>query len=348
MAAPNPAPTARAARRRPSRAARVIGGVFWTAWVGLALLGGTVLGWLGRSKGLSGGNLVKIVQNLNVQPKDVFKDDALTILILGCDEDLTPGGKHVTNHAARSDMMLLARLDFAKNRITGLSIPRDTRGDLPGYPVHKLNAYHAIAPLGQGPELAKEAVEHLLKGRRGTGVVRIDKVVVVDYDAFVDFIDLIGGVTVSTPIDLKYTDRAGNLFINIPKGTQRLGGYDAMGYVRIRKHAGDDYMRQERQKQLLLAVKDQIARQWTAFPQIVDAGTKVMGDAFTMPEIVAMANFARKVPKSNVRMGALPTVPGRGSFLLADKRKMTPTLEEYDLLDPDGRGSEDESAVAHR
>ena len=342
MAAPPSTPAPRQSRPLRSRAARLFGGLAWTFLLGVALLFGTVLGWLGQAKGLSTGNLLAIAGNMRAEPKDVFKDDALTILILGCDEDLTVGGKHVTDHAARSDMMLLARMDFGKRKITGLSIPRDTRCDLPPYGVHKMNAYHKIAPLGQGPDLAKEATEYLLRTRSGEATVKIDKVVVVDYDAFVSFIDLLGGVNVDVDRDLYYVDRAGSLYVDLKKGPQRLGGYEAMGFVRIRKNAGDDYARQERQKQLLVAVKDQVAKQWTALPQIVDAGTRVMGNAFTLPEIVALANFARKVPKSSIKMGALPTVPGKGTFLVVDKRKIGPALEAYDMLEPDTE------AVAHR
>ncbi|RYG27950.1 hypothetical protein EON81_29320, partial [bacterium] len=114
-----------------------------------------------------------------------------------------------------------------------------------------------------------------------------------------------------------------------------LRGYDAMGYVRIRKHAGDDYMRQDRQKQLLVGVKGQIAKQWTRFPTFLDAGVKVLGNTFDMPEIAALANFARHVPKNDIKLGALPTKQGRGSFLLVDQRKAKRALSEYGLVDDD-------------
>ncbi|MBI3721760.1 MAG: LCP family protein, partial [Fimbriimonas ginsengisoli] len=93
-------------------------------------------------------------------PQDVFGQDSLNVLVLGCDEDLTPGGKRVTKALARSDMMLLAHLDFERGSITGVAIPRDTLLGMSGYRPRKINAYHAIG----GPPLAKRAVEALLPG----------------------------------------------------------------------------------------------------------------------------------------------------------------------------------------
>ena len=313
-------------RRPPSRSRRFFAGVLWVTVLGAALGVGTVAGWLRSSKALSG-NIVEIIKNQYREPKDVFKEDAMNVLILGCDEDLYYGGKQVLKTAARSDMMLVARLDFGRNRISGLSIPRDTRCALPGYKAKKINAYHAIAPAGQGPDLARRAVEHVLGGE-----VKIDRVVVVDYEAFMNFVNLIGGVQVTTPIDLKYTDQAGGLYVDIKKGTHLLDGYQAMGFVRIRKNAGDDYMRQDRQKQLLVGVKNQIGRQLTRVPQFIDAGVKVLGDSFDVPEIAALANFARKVPPASIKMGALPTHPGRGSNLEVTESKLERTLQEHGLV----------------
>lgn len=319
-----------AKRRKPSRARRIFQGALWSLWTLGLLAIGTTMGWLSTSDQLAPSKLLSLVRTVQSDPKDVFHDDAMNILVLGCDEDLYYGGKTVLKHAARSDMMLVARLDFARKKITGLSIPRDTRCDLPGYGIRKINAYHAIAKYGEGPDLARRAVEHLLMDE-----VKIDRVVVIDYDAFMQFIDLIGGVDVSTPIPLKYTDRAGGLYIDIPKGTSHQDGYGAMGYVRIRKHAGDDYMRQDRQKQLLVAVKNQVARHWTQLPAYLDAGVKVLGNTFDFNEIAALATFAGRVPKNDINLGQLPTREGRGSFLIMDERKTRRILAETGLTGED-------------
>jgi len=273
-------------------------------------------------------NLTAIVRNMNRDPRETFGKDSLTLLLLGCDEDLAPGGKKVLTKASRADMILLAKLDFVNRRISGVSVARDIRSQLPNDRAHKINAYHRLAPLGQGGEMTKRAVEHLLRND-----VQIDRVIELDYEAFMAFIDLIHGVKVSTPIDLHYVDRAGGLYIDIPKGTHLLNGYDAMGYVRIRKNAGDDYMRQERQRQLLLAVKDQLRVHWTLMPQIIDAGARVLGDSVTPPELAALATFAKTVPKESVKLGQLPTRQGRGSFLELDLKKSRKELVKLGFLE---------------
>src|SRR5690349_11890698 len=104
---------------------------------------------MGRSKGM-----VLMINHVidHTHPADEFKDKVLTLLILGCDEDRQsakgsgknrkPGG--ILRHASRSDMMLVAKVDFAHRRISGISIPRDTLWQVPAYREQKINAYHYI------------------------------------------------------------------------------------------------------------------------------------------------------------------------------------------------------------
>src|SRR5690349_7853448 len=129
---------------------RLLGGVFYGLVVVFVALASVGLGWLKSTK--IGTALVNHVLH-PVPPQEAFHDNALTLLILGCDEDLAFGGNDVWKHKARSDMMLVARLDFDTNRVTGLSIPRDTLYRLPGYDrkEHKMNAYHAFG----GDDLSK-------------------------------------------------------------------------------------------------------------------------------------------------------------------------------------------------
>ena len=342
---------------RPSTARKILGGVGWTLVMGLACAGGVVGSMLSRSP------LMRVVFNpltyLNVDPKKTFHDeDGLTLMILGTDDDRkmigwavdARGRQHavskVSRRGARADMILVARLDFEKNAITGLSIPRDTACRLPDHPelgTKKINGFYSVAQPGQEKELQKEAVEHVLPG------VTIDRTIALDYDAFQELVDTVGGVPVVVPKGiagkgLQYDDNAGDLHIHLSPGPKTLGGKDAMGYVRFRHDRESDYGRQLRQKEFLASFKSQVFHSLPKLPEIAEGTKKVMGNALNDQEIVALVAFARKVPPGNIKLGMLPTLEQRGSSKLrVDENKRDATLREFNLLPTDAR-----TAMVHR
>ncbi|TYL14531.1 Transcriptional regulator LytR [Moorella thermoacetica] len=97
----------------------------------------------------------------------------LNILLLGT--DARPGEK-----VGNTDTIILAHFDG--ERLALLSIPRDTRVNIPGHGVDKINAAYSIG----GPDLTTSIVADL------TGVP-ISKYVLLRWDGFIKIIDLLGG-----------------------------------------------------------------------------------------------------------------------------------------------------------
>ena len=214
---------------------------------------------------------------------------------------------------------MVARLNFDGNRITGLTIPRDTLAEIPGRGVRRINAAHAFG----GPDLAKETVEQLIG-------VRIDRVVVVNYGVFQEMVDLVDGIEVDVKKKLKYDDTSGNLHIDIDPGRQLLDGYDAMGYVRYR---GDgDFKRQERQRTFLIAFKDRAIKKVLKLPQLVDQTGDLTGNVFTDRELASLFLFSRRVGSQNINLGMLPVLQGENYDLMVDTDKLYKTLKEYELI----------------
>ena len=269
----------------------------------------------------------------NIQPKDTFKQSSMNILLLGCDEDLAPGGLKVLKQAGRADMILMAHLDFEKHTITGISVPRDTRCQFPKQPAHKINAYHNLAK----PEEAKQKQEAAVQFLTG---VKFDRTIVLDYVAFQDLVDSIGGITVTIKDKMDYDDNAGMLHVHFVPGVKKLDGYDAMGYVRFRKDTGGDFKRTERQRQLLMAFKGEVVKQWTKLPEIIEQGVKVLGpDTFTDKEVAALAIFARGVPQKDIKMLRLPTNQGSGSFEELDVKPAHKMLKDNGFLEETKSGN---------
>lgn len=260
----------------------------------------------------------------NESAEDIFERDSLTLLILGCDVDLARGGKKVLRENARSDMMLVTKLDFKNKRIGGVSIPRDLEVQLPGYRAQKINAYHSIG----GKELAKQAAEQVLG-------VTVDRVIVLNYEAFQDMVNLVGGVDVYVPKDMKYTDRRGGLFIDLKKGRHHMDGYTAMGFVRFR-HSDSDFMRMQRQRDFMLALKDSVMKNPGLVQPLSEKAIEVLGGEMSQSEMVALGNFIKSIPADTIKMSNLPVYDGSGTNLLIDSSKLQDTLRENFLVTSTG------------
>jgi polyisoprenyl-teichoic acid--peptidoglycan teichoic acid transferase len=324
-------PVRQRAKKRPNPIKRFLTTALWILWIGLFGLAGTFLGWIGRSQVAK-----DVLSNITRPPKEVFKKNALNLLILGCDEDLAPGGQKVLKTAGRADMILMTRIDFDAKTITGISVPRDTRCQLPGGQVHKLNAYHNIAKPEKANALQQQAVEHL------TGV-KFDRTVVIDYQAFQEMVDVVGGVPVYIKDEMKYTDVAGGLYVDFKPGKKLLDGYDSMCYVRFRKDTGGDHRRTERQREFMVSFKNQVIRNWFMLPDVIEKSVAVLGSSLEPREIGALASFSKGVMQGNIKMNRLPTRP-KGNFEVIEERDARRMLREAGFF----ADSEDSGTVANK
>jgi polyisoprenyl-teichoic acid--peptidoglycan teichoic acid transferase len=131
---------------------------------------------------------------------------------------------------------------------------------------------------------------------------------------------------------MKYTDKAGGLFIDFKPGKQHLDGYQAMCYVRYR-HGDDDFHRQNRQKEFLMAFKDAMLRNVAALPQVADKAKAAIGGGLDNQEIIALAHFARKVGRDNIKMGVVPVLPADKYNYRIDTGELPRVLAEFHLTD---------------
>jgi LCP family protein required for cell wall assembly len=150
---------------------------------------------------------------------------------------------------------MLLRTNPGRHRLAYLSIPRDLRVPIPGYGDQKINAAMQIG----GPALAVRTIANF------TGL-RINHVMFVDFLAFKDLIDNIGGIDVNVPepilsnrFDCPYNVQRCQTWKGwrFAKGWQHMDGRHALVYSRIRENQlnpGDsDITRGERQQQVLRA-----------------------------------------------------------------------------------------------
>ncbi|MES1147496.1 MAG: LCP family protein [bacterium] len=293
---------------------RVVGWVaYGVALVGIGI-GSTLYGWAKHNAPAFTDAAIKEAL-APPQIQSVFGSHALTILLLGCDDSFTPSGKLIST-ATRSDMMMLVRVDFDHNTVSGLSIPRDTvlklRGD--GESFHRINAFHAQG----GPELSRIAVEYLTK-------VKIDRVAKVDSWQFMEMVNSLGGVSIESPKPLEYTDHADGLYIRIKQGRNELNGYQALGFVRFR-HGDDDISRGQRQRAFLLALRERMKANPTAALKTTDRLVPLFSKAFTQEELLSLMRMGIGMSTAKIKMAGWPVKHMPNTFALVTDRTGVPAL----------------------
>ena len=170
-----------------------------------------------------------------------------TIMLIGSDRRAE--SKVDDSTGARSDTIMLVRLDPSERATALLSLPRDLKVMIPGYGTDKINAAYSLG----GPKLTLRTVTKV------TGIP-INHVVNIDFRGFKEAVNALGCPYID--IDRRYfNDNSGYepdyATIDIQSGYQKLCGRDALDYVRYR-HEDTDIVRAARQQEFLRQLKQQI------------------------------------------------------------------------------------------
>lgn len=219
----------------------------------------------------------------------------VNVLLIGV--DVTLSNRRQVVNVSRADTLMLVSFDPQRNRVSGLSIPRDTRAAIPGVGVTKINAAYAFG----GPGLTIRTVQDLLG-------VPVHFYVKLGPESFSRFIDAIGGIELDVEKDMKYTDRWAGLFIDLKKGRQHLSGTQAMGYVRFRHDALGDIARVERQQKMLLALFDKLKSTSTMVhaPQLLRTVVENTQTNMTARELISLGVFASRLDRTDFLFSTLP------------------------------------------
>ncbi|EAZ91432.1 LCP family protein [Crocosphaera chwakensis] len=222
----------------------------------------------------------------------------INLLVLGIDRVLdTPPGS-LGEFGGRSDTILLLRFDPTDNSVKMLSVPRDSRVNIPSVGYTKIND----ANIHGGPGLAARVLSKTLND------VPIDRYVRVTTDAFTELVDLVGGVEVFVPYPMQYEDKTQNLNIDLQPGRQILNGEQAEQFARFRKDSYGDIGRVQRQQILLKALRQRITNPTIIprIPQAIGLVEKHIDTNLTWEEMLALVNFGRQLDRDQVQMVMLP------------------------------------------
>ena len=192
----------------------------------------------------------KVVDALDQSPSlklkglaDTDPGEPQTLMILGSDR--RPKNNVEGGSGARSDTIMLVRLDPDKDATSLMSLPRDLKVRIPGHGTDKINAAYELG----GPRLTLKTVKQL------TGL-SINHVINVTFGGFWRAVNAIG--CVYADIDRRYfNDNPLYAPIDVQPGYQRLCARKALQYVRFR-HEDNDLVRSARQQDFLRQTKQQV------------------------------------------------------------------------------------------
>ncbi len=243
---------------------------------------------------------------------------ALNLLVLGSDSRGGEANRELgggDSGGARSDTAMVVHLDAGRTAATVVSIPRDTLVERPSCPLPSGGTtrpasgamFNTAYELG-GPVCAVKTVESL------TGV-RMDHYVEVDFSGFADLVDALGGVTVTTDVDID-DDKS---HLHLDAGTHHLDGTEALGLARTRYGlaGGSDLARIELQHKLVKALLEQVsATDLLTDParlyQVADALTGSLTTDTGLDSLGELMNLGRSLGNlhaDDVRTLTMPVLP---------------------------------------
>lgn len=300
-------------RRRPRQLSPLLRGVLWGATVSLTAVASATVGgaialvsplapsistfvaqgsnhWLQTLSAIPGGEWGSLLQ---------YKlDRPLNILVLGIDRVLEVPADSPQALSGRSDTMLLLRFEPESHSLRLLSIPRDTRVEIPGTGYGKIND----ANVRGGPAMAARVASKTLND------VPIDRYLRVSTDTFKELVDLVGGVEVFVPYPMSYRDATQKLEIDLQPGRQTLSGEQAEQFARFRKDGYGDIGRVQRQQVLLKALQQRLYNPaiLLRLPQALKVFQKNVDTNLSWEEMLALANFTRGLQREDIQMVMLP------------------------------------------
>jgi len=251
-----------------------------------------------------------------LEQEDIKPQDPFYMVIMGVDA-------REGDEVSRSDTLMVARVDPKEKTITLISIPRDTRVDIPGEYTTKINAAHSLG----GPTLVIETV------REFTGLP-ISHYMEIDFNGFKEIVDALGGVQVTVPekiVDPKAGDYDPTAY-TIHAGPQTLNGAQALTFVRSRNFPEGDLKRIENQQIFIKAlVQQSLALANTPkLPELVNSVANNVSTDMSATELLELAMTMKGMSEDGLMTVSMPGTPetiGGISYIIADKEAFAEILE---------------------
>ncbi|MFA6105712.1 MAG: LCP family protein [Patescibacteria group bacterium] len=270
------------------------------------------------------------VKNFIFRPNNILigqNEDRINILLLG-----VGGPGHDGPYL--SDTNIIVSIKPSTNEIALISVPRDLAAKVGNHGWRKINGADAFGEAeqpGAGGDYARKVFEENFN-------IKIPYYIRVDFTAFEDIINSVGGITVNVPNSFTDSAYPGKNFsfqtISFVSGVQTMNGDDALKYARSRhgnNGEGSDFARARRQQLILEALKEKMLSLGTyanpnRLQEIYSSLASHVNTNFNFAEMAYLASFANDI--SGSRRLVLDSAPGgylinttgeNGAFILSPK-----------------------------
>lgn len=229
----------------------------------------------------------------------------VNILLLGVDGEGT-----------RADTIMLVSVDNVEKSIKLLSIPRDTRVTLNTGKKLKINSC-----------LSFESRENFMIStvKTITGMP-IHYYCEIDFDGFIEIIDVLGGIDYNVPYDMDYDDPTQDLHIHLKAGMQHLDGQGAHDFVRFRHnnpgsavYAPGEYMMGDigrinaQQNFIRELLKQKMQPQYLLkITELLDTGYKYVKTNFSITTALKLISVVKSAETTDMETHILP---GEGRYV---------------------------------
>ena len=211
-----------------------------------------------------------------------------------------------------TDTLILLTVDPTTKTAGMLSIPRDMWVNIPGFGYSRINTAWTLGRgsklPGGGPALTMKTVSHFIG-------VSVDYYVQVDFDTFVDIINLLGGVDVYNDETIVLDPMAHGK--DFPKvkitccGMRHLDGRTALAYSRCRHIEqgcqDGDIGRARRQQKVIFGIRDKVLspenfpKLMAQAPQLYNIFSEGIHTNLSLQDAVKLAVLARDISTKNIR-----------------------------------------------
>jgi LCP family protein required for cell wall assembly len=250
-----------------------------------------------------------------------FASGPLNLLLLGSDSRAGETGKGSVS-GQRSDTIMLVHITAHRDKATVISIPRDSYVDVPAGGswkggMNKLNAAFAFG----GAPLAAKTITKL------TGVT-LDGAMVANFAGIRTMVDVLGGVNVCVPYDVKSYFSAKVW----TKGCHQMDGPTAEEFMRNRMYVpGGDFGRMKDQQLVVQGIIQKVSAQGILTnPLTLDRLLTTAAQSLTIDKTLnlqQLVNAARDIRPSAVTFATVPFIKDNlqtsaGSSVELDPKKM--------------------------
>lgn len=259
-------------------------------------------GFIGYKTHANGGGMSGLLSTLVGNNETTLEElEPLQILLLGVSTDL---GTKLT------DTIMVATYNPKEQTASLLSIPRDT---YIGTDIKKGNSGEKINAL-----YARGVDKILNKVNEITGL-DLKNYMVVENQALIELVDLIGGVEFEIPMTMYYHDPSQDLEIELEEGKQLLNGEKAEQLIRFRKnddgtsypewYGPNDTGRMKTQRNFIMATVKQTLQVKNIFKikDIIDLIYEYVDTNLSISTIKSYVPYAIDFNVENIKSAALPT-----------------------------------------